>query len=78
MSEHPHDKLQPDLPSLRPGLVQVIEGQWAGWYRWEPVDHFEEHAGPFYCRPDGDDILCAFMPEAKNRNGGGVERHLGD
>ena len=71
MSEHPHDKLQPDLPSLRPGLAQMTEGPWAGWYRWEPVDHFEEHAGPFFCRPDGDGIECAFMPEAKNRNGGG-------
>ena len=71
MSEHPHDKLQPDLPTLRPGLVQMMEGPWAGWYRWEPVDHFEEHAGPFFCRLDGDGIECAFMPEAKNRNGGG-------
>lgn len=71
MSEHPHDKLQQDEPTLRPGLARVSEGQWAGWYHWEPVDHFEEHAGPFYCQPDGDSVLCGFIPEAKNRNGGG-------
>lgn len=71
MSDHPHDKLQQDEPTLRPGLTRVSEGQWAGWYHWEPVDHFEEHAGPFYCQPDGDSVLCGFIPEAKNRNGGG-------
>jgi uncharacterized protein (TIGR00369 family) len=71
MSEHPHDKLQQDEPTLRPGLALVSEGQWAGWYHWEPVDHFEELAGPFYCQPEGDGVLCGFIPEAKNRNGGG-------
>lgn len=71
MSEHSHDKLQQDGRTLRPGLVQVTAGQWAGWYHWEPVDHFEEHAGPFYCQPEGDSVLCGFIPEAKNRNGGG-------
>ena len=71
MSETPHDKLQPDHPSLRPGLAPVPSGPWAGWYHWEPVDSFEELAGPFYCRPDGDGVLCGFMPEAKNCNGGG-------
>ena len=71
MSEHTHDKLQEDEPSLRPGLAKVTEGQWAGWYHWEPVDHFEEHAGPFYCKPEGDSLVCGFIPEAKNLNGGG-------
>lgn len=71
MSEHTHDKLQQDHPSVRPGLVRVTQGQWAGWYHWEPVDDFEEHAGPFYCRPEGEGILCGFIPQAKNRNGGG-------
>lgn len=71
MSEHTHDKLQQDELSLRPGLAKVTEGQWAGWYHWEPVDHFEEHAGPFYCKPEGDSLVCGFIPEAKNRNGGG-------
>ena len=72
MSEHTHDKLESEATGLRPGLVQVTEGQWAGWYHWEPVDHFEEHAGPFYCRPEEDGgLVCGFIPEAKNRNGGG-------
>ena len=71
MFETPHDKLQPDHPSLRPGLSPVASGPWAGWYHWEPVDSFEELVGPFYCRPDGDGVLCGFMPEAKNCNGGG-------
>ncbi len=71
MSETPHDKLQPDHPPLRPGLVPVTSGPWAGWYHWEPVDSFEELAGPFYCQPDGNAILCGFLPEAKNINGGG-------
>ncbi len=71
MSDKPHDKLQPDHPPLRPGLAPVASGDWAGWYHWEPVDSFEELAGPFYCRPDGADILCGFRPGDKNRNGGG-------
>ena len=71
MSQTPYDKLQPDHPPLRPGLAPVTSGLWAGWYHWEPVDSFEELAGPFYCQPDGDAILCGFMPEAKNCNSGG-------
>lgn len=75
MSNEPHDKLQGDAPTLRPGLVPVREGRWAGWYHWEPADDFEDHSGPFYCRPDGDGldapVICAFVPEEKNRNGGG-------
>jgi uncharacterized protein (TIGR00369 family) len=71
MNEHTHDKLQQHEPTFRPGLALVRDGIWAGWYHWEPVDDFEEHAGPFYCQPDGDSVVCAFMPEAKNRNGGG-------
>lgn len=71
MSDHPHDKLQPGHPPLRPGLAPVTSGEWAGWYHWEPVDSFEELAGPFYCQPDGDSVLCGFRPGDKNRNGGG-------
>lgn len=72
MSEHTHDKLAGDAAA--PGLwrlAPVTEGPWSGWYHWEPVDDFEEHTGPFYCRPEGDGVLCGFIPEAKNRNGGG-------
>lgn len=75
MSDIPHDKLQAGDKPLRPGLALMRDGFWAGWYHWEPVDDFEEHAGPFYCRPDGDGpdapVVCGFLPETKNRNGGG-------
>lgn len=72
MSHDPHDKLQPDTaPAAPSGLVAVTEGPWAGWSKWEPVDDFEEHSGPFYCRFEGEDLVCGFRPEAKNRNGGG-------
>ena len=72
MTHEPHDKLAPDTET--PGhsrLVTLTEGPWAGWQHWEPVDSFEDHAGPFYCKPDGAGLLCGFMPDAKNRNGGG-------
>lgn len=82
MDDHPHDKLQSDADT--PGnsrLARVASGEWQGWYHWEPFDDFEEHAGPFYVRPDsagpdgtGPDsagVVCGFLPEAKNRNGGG-------
>ncbi|HEX4847567.1 MAG TPA: PaaI family thioesterase [Novosphingobium sp.] len=72
MSHEPHDKLQSaaDVPGTS-RLVEMTAGEWAGWYHWEPVDDFEEHTGPFYCKPDGDALVCGFRPEAKNRNGGG-------
>ena len=72
MTHEPHDKLAPDADI--PGnsrLVTLTEGPWAGWQHWQPVDSFEDHAGPFYCKPDGEGLLCGFMPDAKNRNGGG-------
>ena len=71
MPDHPHNKLQADQPPRRPGLASVKGGEWAGWYHWEPVDSFEELAGPFYCQPDGAGIVCGFRPGDKNRNGGG-------
>ena len=72
MSHEPHDKLHSDADTPGPSrLVLIEQGQWAGWNHWEPVDDFEEHTGPFYCRADGGQVLCGFIPEAKNRNGGG-------
>ena len=74
MSHEPHDKLLPDNEAAprRPGLVRMNEGQWAGWYHYEPADAFEDHTGPFYCKPDGDrSIICGFRPDAKNCNAGG-------
>jgi uncharacterized protein (TIGR00369 family) len=74
MSHEPHDKLLPDdgTQPRRPGLVPVREGQWAGWYHYEPADAFEDYTGPFHCRPDADgSLVCGFMPEPKNCNAGG-------
>lgn len=74
MSHEPHDKLQPDeaAPQVtRPGVKLVESGQWKGWYHYEPADAFEDHTGPFYCRADGDGMVCGFLPEAKNCNAGG-------
>lgn len=72
MSHEPHDKLQSDAGTPAPSrLVTIAEGPWAGWQHWEPVDDFEEHSGPFYCKADGDGLVCGFLPDAKNRNGGG-------
>ena len=72
MTHEPHDKLQADdAPAGSSRMVPVTEGEWAGWYTWVPVDDFEDHTGPFYCRPEQGGYLCGFIPEAKNRNGGG-------
>lgn len=67
-----HDKLQAETNEpRRPGLVPIKSGEWAGWYHYEPSDRFEDHTGPFYCKPEGDGVVCGFMPEAKNCNAGG-------
>ncbi len=72
MSHEPHDKMQPDTgAAVSWRLAPAQDPAWSGWYHWEPADDFEDYAGPFYCRPDGTSIVCGFMPEAKNRNGGG-------
>lgn len=72
MSHEPHDKMQSDART--PGssrLMPISEGDWAGWYHYEPSDRFEDHTGPFYCKPDGAGVVCGFRPEAKNCNAGG-------
>ena len=73
MSHEPRDKLQSDADTPGPSRLKLVTaGDWAGWYHWEPVDDFEEHAGPFYCREDERGMVCAFRPAAKNRNAGGA------
>jgi acyl-coenzyme A thioesterase PaaI-like protein len=73
MSHEPHDKLQSDADTPGPSrLVPVKDGPWAGWHHWEPVDFFEDYAGPFYCRPEGEGVVCGFLPETKNTNAGGA------
>jgi uncharacterized protein (TIGR00369 family) len=59
----------PEMP--RPGLVAVSDGPWKDWFHFEPPDYFEDYTGPFYCRPEGEGVICGFIPELKNANAGG-------
>jgi acyl-coenzyme A thioesterase PaaI-like protein len=53
-------------------LVEVTEGEWAGWKTYTGGDPFEDHAGPFYWRTGADGRpVCAFRAEQKHMNGGG-------
>lgn len=54
------------------GPVLITEGEWAGWRQWRGTDPFEDLAGPFYSKPEGEGrVRCAFKAEAKHMNGGG-------
>jgi acyl-coenzyme A thioesterase PaaI-like protein len=52
-------------------LVQVTEGEWAGWSCYPGGDPFEDLAGTFYFKIDDDGPVCAFRAERKHLNGGG-------
>ncbi|WP_375290023.1 PaaI family thioesterase [Qipengyuania sp.] len=53
------------------GLVPVTEGEFAGWNVWQS-DAFEQRAGPFYERIDGDGRpVSAFRAEDRHMNGAG-------
>ena len=53
------------------GLVDVHEGEFAGWQVWQS-DAFEQRAGPFYeRRQDDGTMLTAFRAEARHMNGAG-------
>ena len=52
-------------------LKEVTEGEWAGWSYDPGGDPYEDLAGPFYWRRDGEGALrCAFRAEKKHMNGG--------
>ena len=52
-------------------LKLVNEGEFAGWKMWHS-DAFEQRAGPFYERHDGEGRgTCAFRAEPRHMNGGG-------
>ncbi|MFI4965402.1 MAG: PaaI family thioesterase [Caulobacterales bacterium] len=52
-------------------LTAVTEGEWAGWSSYPGGDPFEDLAGPFYCRVDGEGRrISAFRAELKHMNGG--------
>ena len=76
MSHDQSDKLQAEPRPPHPSrMALVTEGEWAGWSHFEPADRFEDHTGPFYCKPDGAapdaGVVCGFVPESKNCNAGG-------
>jgi hypothetical protein len=52
------------------GLIPATESEWAGWQRWTPVDPFEEATGPFFCKPEGEDVVCGFRPGTDHLAGG--------
>lgn len=53
-------------------LVEMAEGEWAGWKTYIGGDPFEDHAGPFYWKTEADGRpVCAFRAERKHMNGGG-------
>ena len=51
-------------------LIQVTEGEWAGWSYYPGGDPYEDLAGPFYYRIDERGPVCAFRAEHKHMNGG--------
>ena len=53
-------------------LIEVTEGEWAGWSCYPGGDPFEDLAGPFYFRVGADGRpVCAFRAEHRHMNGGG-------
>lgn len=53
------------------GLVDVTEGEFAGWQVWQS-DAFEQRAGPFYeKRADDGSLIAAFRAEQRHMNGAG-------
>ena len=51
---------------------QTAEGEFVGWSRFSDGENFDNVAGPFYWRRDGDGaIRCAFRAERKHMNAGG-------
>ena len=53
------------------GLVDVTEGEFAGWQVWQS-DAFEQRAGPFYeKRADDGSMVAAFRAEQRHMNGAG-------
>ena len=53
-------------------LIEVTEGEWAGWSTYPGGDPFEDLAGPFFLRRDDRGPVCAFRVEKKHLNRSGV------
>lgn len=53
------------------GLLQAVDGEFAGWSHWAG-DPFEMRSGPFFMRREDDgSILSAFRAEDRHMNSGG-------
>lgn len=51
--------------------VVVSSGEFSGWCRL-PLEHFNNHVGPFYHRHDDGVLVCSFRAETKNTNANGT------
>lgn len=62
---------EPTVIGAGSSLVEVTEGEWAGWKTWGG-DAFEQRAGPFYERREADGgLVSAFHAEPRHMNGAG-------
>ncbi len=55
-----------------PRVIEVTEGEFAGWRRFDTRETFDSLIGPFYFRRDEDGhFRCAFRAAQKHMNAGG-------
>lgn len=61
-----------DQPPFAGALRPLTEPEWAGWWKWDGIDPFEDATGPFAVRRDEQGIVCGFRPGPRHRNGHGM------
>lgn len=62
---------EPEAVGAAGGLIDVTEGEFAGWRMWRS-DAFEQRAGPFFETTDAEGrALVAFRAEPRHMNGAG-------
>jgi uncharacterized protein (TIGR00369 family) len=55
-----------------PRVIEVTEGEFKGWRRFDTRETFDSLIGPFYFRKEADGrSRCAFRAEQKHMNAGG-------
>ena len=55
-----------------PPIITVVDGEFAGWRRFDTRQSFDSLIGPFYFRNQDDGhVRCAFRAEQKHMNAGG-------
>ena len=57
--------------AFAPRMVRVTSGEWVGWWQWDGMDPFEDHAGPFFAREQDGELVCGFRPAAQHLNNSG-------